>query len=167
MRNLVIPAVALIVLAAGSAWAQGFSAQYDTSEYAGVGAGLPFGAFYGLSDALGPDVDVRFRVGVIPFPGLFAILIGADVLAEVADVGDQAGGVYIGAGAGATYANIVGTRGFGVEASAIVGVHLRFSEGVSGFLEGGPTLAYGFATEDFGAGLDVIPRSTLGVLFHF
>src|SRR6056297_3144541 len=143
MRNLVIPAVALIVLAAGSAWAQGFSAEYDTSEYAGVGAGLPFGAFYGLSDALGPNVDARFRVGVIPFPGLFAILIGADVLTEVAEFGDAGGGVYI-----------VGARGFGVEASAIVGVHLRLSKGVSGLLEGGPTLAYGFSTEDFAAGLD-------------
>lgn len=167
MRRLIVPGVLLFVLVASSAWAQGFSSQYETSEYAGVGAGLPFGAFYGVSNALGTGVDARVRVGAIPFPGLFALMIGADVLAEVANLNGEIGGAYIGAGAGANYANLVGAIGFGVEASALVGVHLRFSEGVSGFVEGGPTLAYGFATEDFGAGFDVIPRSTLGVLFHF
>lgn len=167
MRNLVIPVFVLVVLIAGSAWAQGFTSEYDTSEYAGFGAGLPFGAFYGVSDALGPGVDARFRVGVVPVPSLFAILIGADVLAEVAGFDSGTGGVYVGGGAGATYANLVGAKGFGVEVSAIVGVHLRFSEGVSGFLEGGPSLAYGFETEAFGAGFAVVPRSTLGVLFHF
>jgi hypothetical protein len=163
MRRLVIPVLAIAALAVGSASAQGFSTAFDTTQYAGVGAGLPFGALYGLSDALAPGVDVRFRVGVVPIPGFFAILAGVDVIAEVASFGDGTGGLYVGGGPGATYALVVGESGFGVEVSAILGVHARFSEGVSGFLEGGPALAYVFGYE----GIDVIPRSTLGVLFHF
>lgn len=163
MRRFVVPILVTVVLAASPAWAQGFSAQYDTPQYAGIGAGLPFGALYGLTDAVAPGVDLRFRVGVVPIPGLFAILAGADVIAEVAKFGEGTGGLYVGGGPGATYAFVAGEAGFGIEGSLIVGVHARFSEGVSGFLEGGPALAYVFGYE----GVDVIPRSTIGVLFHF
>lgn len=167
MKQLVIAVAAIVVMAGSAAWAQGFSAEYDTSEYAGVAVGFPFGALYGLSDALGPNVDARFRVGVIPFPGLFAIFAGADILAGIAEFSDGRGSVYVGGGAGAVYTDLIGVAGFGVEASVLLGASLRFSEGTSGFLEGGPSLAYGFATDAYDAVLDVLPRATLGVLFHF
>ena len=157
MRKLAILLVTSVALTLGAASAQSFSAQYDTTQYAGGSIGLPITGYYGVSDMLFEDSDVRFRVGVLPF-FLSYVNIGADVLFPLATL-DDAGDFTLYAGGGPSIG--FGFAGFFyADLTVLAGVDYRINDQISVFGEAGGGIGFGGV---------VLPayRGALGVLFHF
>ncbi len=95
-----------VVLFLGSAFAQ-------SGQYAGVSIGTPFlQGYYGLEDALAPDVDARFRLSLGIFGG-FGVSLGADALFDLSTL-DNAGLLQ-------SYVGVGPSIGFGGSSSSYLG----------------------------------------------
>ncbi len=164
MRKFAILLVTAVALTLGTASAQSFSAQYDTTQYAGGAIGLPITGYYGVSDLLFEGSDLRFRVGFMPF-WLSSVTVGADILFPLATL-DDAGDFNLYAGGGPSLGFGLGIfGGFYGDLTGVVGVDYRINDQLSVFGEGGVGVAFRSAAGVGGVG--VAPRGALGVLFHF
>ena len=160
MRKLVISLLAVVLLGAGSAFAQ-------TGYWAGLSAGLGAVVHFGVENVF-PGLDVRANLGY-QYLGLTGIGLGADVLYGLAvDTGTLPLDTYVGGG---LQVGIGGDEGGSLSIGAFGGVEYRLGDvglpegGV--FLEIGPSLGYRFAPAAgvSNVGFDFIGR--LGFNYHF
>jgi hypothetical protein len=171
MKKLLIAAAAIAIFAGGTAFSQNFSAQYNTSQYAGAVLGVPLTAHYGISDLIWQGTDVRFRVSIVPLFTLTSVSVGADVLTELTTFDDAGRFVlYGGGGPNVGFASFSGVAsGFYADVTGLLGVDWRFAEDLSVFVETGAGVGYGaagFMGANLG-GLMFAFRGGLGLLFHF
>ncbi len=137
MRNFL---VVVALLLGGSTLAQ-------SGQYAGVSVGNPFlQGYYGLEDALAPDVDARIRLALGIFGG-FALNVGADAIFDLGVLDDRgllngyAGvGPSIGFG-GSSYLGS-GYGYFSLDATGLGGVSYAIDPGLSVFGEAGLGVGY-------------------------
>jgi hypothetical protein len=130
----------VVLLLWGSAFAQ-------SGQYAGVSVGAPFlQGYYGLEDALAPDVDARIRLSLGIFGG-FGISAGVDALFDLGVLDDRgllngyAGvGPSIGFG-GSSYLGS-GSGYFSLDATGLGGVRYAIDSGLSLFAEAGLGVGY-------------------------
>ena len=169
MKKLLIVAAAVAVLAGGTALSQSFSAQYNTTQYAGAALGVPITGYFGVSDLFFQGADFRTRVGVWPL-GFLAVTVGVDVLAEITTFDDAGRFVlYGGGGPSVGFASLAGVGGLYADATVLLGANFRFAEEYSVFVEAGGGFGYGRV----GSGLTSVGgftpayRGALGFLFHF
>jgi hypothetical protein len=107
----------LIVIVSCLGWLGGPLVLGQTGQYAGVSIGAPLlQGYYGLEDALAPDVDARIRLALGLFGGL-AVNVGADALFELSTL-DDAGLATLYAGVGpslgfAGYSSVFGGQSYG------------------------------------------------------
>jgi hypothetical protein len=99
MRKLLVSIFAVSVLGLGGAFAQVVTVdtEADTPYWAGISSGFPFGAnlHFGLSDALGEDMDVRVNTSL----GVGFFGVGADLLFGLPiETGTTPVDVYLGGG---------------------------------------------------------------------
>lgn len=169
MKKLLIAAAAVALLAGGTASSQSFSAQYDTSQYAGAALGLPITGYYGLSDLLFENTDVRARLSVWPLGALF-VSVGADVLVPITAFDDAGSFVlYGGGGPSVGFTSLLGTSGLYVDVTGVIGANFRFSDQYSLFLDVGGGFGYGRVATPLGSAGGFLPayRGAVGFLFHF
>lgn len=169
MRKFLMSLLIAAVMSLGFGFAQNFSAQYDTSQYAGGALGLPFTGYYGMSDVIGQDLDLRIRASVWPIGFLYAS-VGADVLAPLTAFGDaDMFSVYGGGGVSAGFITLEGVSGIYADATGVVGLDARLAQEFSVFLEGGLGVGYGLVSDgaDAAGGFLVPVRGALGLLYHF
>jgi hypothetical protein len=137
MRTLL---VVVALLLGGTTFAQ-------SSQYAGVSVGIPFlQGYYGLEDALAPDVDARIRLALGIFGG-FGITAGADAIFDLGVIDDRgllngyAGvGPSIGFG-GSSYLGS-GYGYFSIDATGLGGVRYAIDPDLSLFAEAGLGVGY-------------------------
>jgi hypothetical protein len=161
MRKLFVSILAVSALGLGGALAQVVTVdtEADTPYWAGISSGFPFGAnlHFGLSDALGDDMDLRVNTSL----GFGYFGAGADLLFGLpVDTGTTPIDIYVGGGPTAAFAfgiAVIGVNVFG-------GAEYRLSEaGFSAggvFAEVGPSIAF---VPVFAAGASV----KLGFNYHF
>jgi hypothetical protein len=169
MKRLLIVAAAVAVLAGGTAFSQSFSAQYDTTQYAGAALGLPITGYFGVNDLLWQGTDVRFRAGIWPL-GALAVTVGADVLAELTAFDDAGRFVlYGGGGPSVGFASYLGAGGLYADVIALLGVSFRFAEEYSVFVEAGGGFGYGRIGSGGVSVGGFLPayRGAVGFLFHY
>lgn len=162
----------VIVLLLSSAFAQ-------SGQYAGVSIGNPFlQGYYGLEDALAPDVDARIRLALGIFGG-FGINAGADAIFNLGVLDDR--GLlngYVGVGpsigfGGSSFGGF-GYGYFSLDATGIGGVRYAIDPNLSFFGEAGLGLGYlgvtsralGFPTSATVGGFYVPFRLGLGLNFR-
>jgi hypothetical protein len=157
-----VATLAVAVLLVGSVSAQDFSARHTTTEYVGAGA-WPLTAYFGLSDAVTTDVDLRVRVSA-NFLDVLAYGAGVDVLARVASLTPEAN-FYVGGGPYIGYADDGVTSVWAVSGSAVGGLSFRFAREISVFAETGPVIGFGQGGGSSAWVWGV--RAALGVLYHY
>jgi len=102
MRKFLLMVLAAITLASGAAFAQD-DMMTDSSSWAGVSTGFPFGLVlhYGLEDLIAEDIDLRGNLSAVTFFGsFFFVNVGADALYQLnlETVNDLPLDVYAGGG---------------------------------------------------------------------
>lgn len=178
MRKLLVIAASVFLLTAGAAFAQEDETALDVApdgdSWVGASTGYPFGltAHYGLGDALGDGIDLRFN-GQFAFSGNFVssaigFNIGADALFNIpVEVDDLS--VYAGAGPKLGFA-VASTNlgagggsigGFQLGAQGLAGAEYLITDEIGLFGE----LRIGFAYLAGDIGFD--PALFLGANYHF
>ena len=160
----------------------GYSVSAQSGQYAGASVGAPLlQGYYGLEDALAPDVDARIRLALGIFGG-FGISVGADAIFNLSTL-DNAGllQAYAGVGpslgfAGSSYGYLGSSYGysvFNIDATGLAGVNYALDPNINLFGELGLGLGFaavtsraaGFPTTATAGGLYVPFRLGLGVTF--
>lgn len=142
MRKFLVSLIAVAVLGAGAAFAQG-------GMWAGVSAGYPGAALHFGVDDVAPNLAVRINAGY-NYIGTGGFAIGADALYDLAvDMGDAPIQVYVGGGVGLGIGS-----GVAVGVNAFVGG--EFSLASAGLPQGGVFL-------EVGPSIGVIPTFGFGV----
>ncbi len=179
MRKLLVIAASIFLLTTGAAFAQNDDTALDVAPdgdtWVGASTGYPFGltAHYGLGDALGDGVDLRFN-GQFAFAGgltesTIGFNVGADALFNIpVDAEDIK--VYAGAGpslgfALTTYNAGVGggsLGGFALGAQGLAGAEYLVTEEIGLFGE----LRVGFRYVT-GFNFTFAPTLSLGANYHF
>lgn len=174
MRKVLIAVVGALLLT-GVAFAQNDDTALDVAPsgdtWVGLSTGYPLGltAHYGLGDALGDGIDLRFNGKFSFFGGLvssgFGFNIGADALFAI-PVDSENLSVYAGAGPNIGFASStvssVTTGGFAVGAQALAGAEYDVAEQIGVFGEFRLGFAY-ITSLNFSAD----PTLALGVNYHF
>jgi hypothetical protein len=187
MRRLSVFIITILVLSLGAATAQiqapvpaqqaevvvtpaGIAVAPPRTMWAGVAAGWPLlNGYFGLPDLLGPDVDVRFRLGFTPIIVSWFTL-GADVLFNATrfGAGDQLT-LYVGGGPAFSFLTAADASLLSFGATGLVGLDFRVSPAVSLFTEFGVGIQYLSVTAGPATAGGVLPdfRTALGVNFYF
>jgi hypothetical protein len=141
MRKVLLAAVLFVM---SGAFAQ-------SGQYVGVSIGNPFlQGYYGLEDALAPDVDARIRLALGIFGG-FGINVGADAIFDLGVLDDQGllegyAGVGPSIGFGSSSYSLAGTGyGYGyfsIDATGLGGVRYAIDSNLDFFAEAGLGLGY-------------------------
>lgn len=178
MRKLLVIAASIFLLTAGAAFAQDedtVDIAPDGDTWIGASTGYPFGltVHYGLGDALGDGVDLRFN-GRFNFSGgltesTIGFNVGADALFNIpVDAEDIQ--VYVGAGPSLGFALTTYTAGidggslggFALGAQGVAGAEYFVDPQIGIFGE----LRVGFAYVT-GFNFDFAPTLALGANYHF
>jgi hypothetical protein len=173
----------LIALVSCLAWLGGPLVLGQTGQYAGASIGAPLlQGYYGLEDALAPDVDARIRLALGLLGGL-AVNVGADALFDLSAL-DDAGLATLYAGVGpslgfAGYSTAFGGQRYGysaftLDATGLIGVNYALDSNVSLFGETGLGLGFvvvtaratGFPTGASAGGAYLPFRLALGATFR-
>lgn len=175
MRKLLLAATSVLLLSVGGALAQDedtIDVAPDGDTWVGASTGYPIGltAHYGLGDALGDGIDLRFN-GKFTFASAvtasaFGFNVGADALFAI-PIDAENFGVYAGAGpnigfVSATSVGGVSAGGLSLGVQALAGAEYDVSDQIGVFGE----LRLGFAyitSLNFAAD----PTFALGVNYHF
>lgn len=179
MRKLLVIAASIFVLTMGAAFAQDDDTALDVAPdgdtWVGASTGYPFGltAHYGLGNALGDGIDLRFN-GQFSFAGSFGYSaigfnLGADALFNIPVEADDVK-VYAGAGPklgfilASTNLGIGGASagGFQLGAQGLAGAEYLVTDDIGVFGELRVGLSY---LSGFGIGFD--PALFLGANYHF
>ncbi len=175
MRKLLVTIVSVFLLSAGAAFAQDedtIDVAPDGDTWVGVSSGYPLGltAHYGLGDALGDGVDLRFN-GRFTFASAvtataFGFNVGADALFAIPIDADDLS-VYAGAGpnlgfVSATTVSGASAGGVSIGAQALVGTEYDISDDIGVF--GEFRLGFAYVTSlNFAAD----PTFAFGANYHF
>lgn len=171
MRKLLVIAASVFLLTAGAAFAQEDETALDVApdgdSWVGASTGYPLGltAHYGLGDALGDGIDLRFngKFYFLGVPGIstFSGTVGADALFNIPVDADDLS-VYAGAGpsVGFTTGNLIG--GLSLGAQGLAGAEYLVTEEIGLF--GEFRLGVGFVT-----GSPIYPdlNFAFGANYHF
>jgi hypothetical protein len=173
----------LIVVVSCLAWLGGPLVLGQTGQYAGASIGAPLlQGYYGLENALGPDVDARIRLA-LGLLGGFSVNVGADALFDLSTL-DDAGltTLYAGVGPSLGFAgystSYLGSRygysAFTLDATGLIGVNYALDSNLSLFGETGLGLGFivvtaraaGFPAGASAGGAYVPFRLALGATFR-
>lgn len=165
MRKVLIALVTAALLAGSAAFAQGMGASFNSNQYAGIGVGYPFQVFYGMNNVFGNNIGVRVRLSSY----FWNISLGADVLANVANLDSAPISFYAGGGPNVDYLFLGGVNSLGIGVSGVVGGEYKITDNIGAFLELGAGYTYYFGSlsglNAFGLGF--APRGAIGVNYHF
>lgn len=186
MRKLLVLFLTLLVIGAGTAFAQeqqgqdtdvevgdlAVAAEADalgTTSYAGGSLGLPLlQGYYGLENGFAGG-DLRFRLALQPFFG-FGVTGGADLLFDLDRFGDDNEfTLYAGGGPSLNYfSRGYDVAGFdtsysflGIDVTGVGGINYRLDPGISLFAETGIGFGIGFITSRG----DVPDNASIGGLY--
>lgn len=181
MRKLLVMAVSIFLLSTGAAFAQDDDTALDVAPdgdtWVGLSTGYPLGltAHYGLGDAIGDGIDLRFN-GRFTFASVLGVSqigfnVGADALFNIPVDLDELK-VYAGAGPSLGFevrsSNVTAganAGGFALGAQGLAGAEYLVTDEIGVF--GEFRVGFGFVTGIPNVALNFVPTLALGANYHF